>query len=120
MYSVVLLYVFFFSSRRRHTICALVTGVQTCALPISSGETALALDVTGAGLSAEEVAGALVGAVLRSWRHDAYRTKLTDDAKPTLSGISLIGAPEGTAAQWKIETADDRKSIVWGTCITVG
>src|SRR3546814_2946658 len=27
---------FFFSSRRRHTSCALVTGVQTCALPISS------------------------------------------------------------------------------------
>src|SRR3546814_19330503 len=26
---------FYFSSRRRHTICALVTGVQTCALPIS-------------------------------------------------------------------------------------
>src|SRR3546814_16698871 len=26
---------FFFSSIRRHTICALVTGVQTCALPIS-------------------------------------------------------------------------------------
>src|SRR3546814_2606076 len=25
---------FFFSSRRRHTRCALVTGVQTCALPI--------------------------------------------------------------------------------------
>src|SRR3546814_3237015 len=28
---------FFFSSRRRHTRCALVTGVQTCALPISVG-----------------------------------------------------------------------------------
>src|SRR3546814_15992083 len=27
----------FFSRRRRHTRCALVTGVQTCALPISSG-----------------------------------------------------------------------------------
>src|SRR3546814_17265969 len=27
----------FFSSRRRHTRCALVTGVQTCALPISDG-----------------------------------------------------------------------------------
>src|SRR3546814_15128089 len=27
----------FFSSRRRHTRCALVTGVQTCALPILSG-----------------------------------------------------------------------------------
>src|SRR3546814_17444790 len=27
-------YIFFFSSRRRHTRCALGTGVQTCALPI--------------------------------------------------------------------------------------
>src|SRR3546814_6117899 len=29
---------FFFSSRRRHTRCALVTGVQTCALPIFLAE----------------------------------------------------------------------------------
>src|SRR3546814_1187382 len=29
------IHVFYFSSRRRHTRCALVTGVQTCALPIS-------------------------------------------------------------------------------------
>src|SRR3546814_13843142 len=29
-----MLVVFFFSGRRRHTRCALVTGVQTCALPI--------------------------------------------------------------------------------------
>src|SRR3546814_4404193 len=32
---VLLCVLFFFSSRRRHTRCALVTGVQTCALPIS-------------------------------------------------------------------------------------
>src|SRR3546814_3085488 len=32
---VIVLLLFFFSSRRRHTRCALVTGVQTCALPIS-------------------------------------------------------------------------------------
>src|SRR3546814_6200311 len=31
------MYFFLFSSRRRHTSCALVTGVQTCALPISMG-----------------------------------------------------------------------------------
>src|SRR3546814_9138849 len=31
------MFIFFFSSRRRHTRCVLVTGVQTCALPISSG-----------------------------------------------------------------------------------
>src|SRR3546814_8437504 len=32
---VLFIFLFFFSSRRRHTRCALVTGVQTCALPIS-------------------------------------------------------------------------------------
>src|SRR3546814_4283384 len=31
---IVIVLCFFFSSRRRHTRCALVTGVQTCALPI--------------------------------------------------------------------------------------
>src|SRR3546814_2811580 len=31
---VIVCILFFFSSRRRHTRCALVTGVQTCALPI--------------------------------------------------------------------------------------
>src|SRR3546814_9305434 len=36
--------VFFFSSRRRHTRCALVTGVQTCALPISLGGAQFAID----------------------------------------------------------------------------
>src|SRR3546814_21014767 len=40
---------FFFSSRRRHTRCALVTGVQTCALPI-----------LGAGLLGWIAAGMLV------------------------------------------------------------
>src|SRR3546814_5362996 len=37
-YLVVFLF-FFFSSRRRHTRCALVTGVQTCALPIFEDHT---------------------------------------------------------------------------------
>src|SRR3546814_5012484 len=43
---------FFFSSRRRHTRCALVTGVQTCALPI--------LDPDGKEVSPGTI-GALVG-----------------------------------------------------------
>src|SRR3546814_9801867 len=42
---------FFFSSRRRHTRCALVTGVQTCALPILR-ELAVLPQIIG-GLSAE-------------------------------------------------------------------
>src|SRR3546814_3828430 len=38
---------FFFSSRRRHTICALVTGVQTCALPIATALRKATLDRLG-------------------------------------------------------------------------
>src|SRR3546814_6288147 len=34
--------IFYFSSRRRHTRCALVTGVQTCALPIYSARSIMA------------------------------------------------------------------------------
>src|SRR3546814_17400247 len=40
---------FFFSSRRRHTRCALVTGVQTCALPIYHGSLAFYVGVYNAG-----------------------------------------------------------------------
>src|SRR3546814_10276286 len=40
---------FFFSSRRRHTRCALVTGVQTCALPIYDG-------AVGAGIGYDQPA----------------------------------------------------------------
>src|SRR3546814_4511546 len=57
------LFIFFFSSRRRHTRCALVTGVQTCALPISHSHNRIncpfhgwAFDLAGklAGLPGEE------------------------------------------------------------------
>src|SRR3546814_17307795 len=42
----------FFSSRRRHTRCALVTGVQTCALPIAAVVAAAQKLIAGAGLGA--------------------------------------------------------------------
>src|SRR3546814_2696007 len=41
--------VFFFSSRRRHTRCALVTGVQTCALPIYLAQAQPTRSPTAAG-----------------------------------------------------------------------
>src|SRR3546814_5491986 len=43
-----MLFVFLFSSRRRHTRCALLTGVQTCALPISAETAAADAAATGA------------------------------------------------------------------------
>src|SRR3546814_1067957 len=42
----VFIFFFFFSSRRRHTRCALVTGVQTCALPIWLAANQLPFDST--------------------------------------------------------------------------
>jgi leucyl aminopeptidase len=80
-------------------------GANVVAKYLTSGETALTLDLTGAGLTAEEAAGALLGAVLRSWRHDVYRTKLSAEARPTLAQIAVAGAPEGTEAAWEIEQA---------------
>src|SRR3546814_3221959 len=41
-------FIFFFSSRRRHTRCALVTGVQTCALPISPTRAATSVSLVKA------------------------------------------------------------------------
>src|SRR3546814_18665714 len=46
---------FFFSSRRRHTRCALVTGVQTCALPISLATDAARAALEAAGVSAQDI-----------------------------------------------------------------
>src|SRR3546814_2424047 len=50
----------FFSSRRRHTRCALVTGVQTCALPIWPAEGASAATARSPGLF-QQVAEAAPG-----------------------------------------------------------
>src|SRR3546814_7571812 len=61
--------VLFFSSRRRHTRCALVTGVQTCALPISDnlGQSAsyvlhVCKGATGSAANVINSAGATAGA----------------------------------------------------------
>src|SRR3546814_6018532 len=52
---------FFFSSRRRHTRCALVTGVQTCALPIfEPGQNAIENDDVDVALDRRLQAGRTV------------------------------------------------------------
>src|SRR3546814_21078354 len=54
---------FFFSSRRRHTRCALVTGVQTCALPIYPvpDMSAFALNLIQAAALGQKAARMMVG-----------------------------------------------------------
>jgi leucyl aminopeptidase len=80
-------------------------GAALTAKYLASGETGLAIDLGESGLGAGEVAALLLGARLRGWRHDQYRTKLPDDQKVTLSTIEVVGAPNGTEAAWASEAA---------------
>ena len=80
-------------------------GAAVTAKYLCSGETALAYDLSGSTATADEVAALLVGTVLRGWRHDVYRTKLTDEQKPTLAEVVVIGAPEGAEAAWANESS---------------
>src|SRR3546814_3997515 len=55
---------FFFASRRRHTRCALVTGVQTCALPISAmiriKPFSVTTDASGDGSQSQPILGPIL------------------------------------------------------------
>ncbi len=72
---------------------------------LTSGETAMVLDLGHADLSGEEAAAVLLGLRLRSWRHDKYRTKLAAEKKPSLERVHVIGAPDGTGAAWETAAA---------------
>ncbi|MBA3054611.1 MAG: leucyl aminopeptidase [Sphingomonadales bacterium] len=80
-------------------------GAGLTAKYLTSGETVLVLDFTGSSLGAAEAAAVLLGARLRGWRLDTYRTRLKDEQKPTLAEIVAVAAPEGTEAAWTTESA---------------
>src|SRR3546814_2537534 len=86
---------FFFSSRRRHTRCALVTGVQTCALPIyGHAYELLAVD-------AGDVVGEVVGPV-GSRADPSEQDRLVEEGEPALEvsdGEGLLRVHEGVGAE---------------------
>ncbi len=65
---------------------------------LTSGTTALVVDATGA--PAESAARLAGGAVLRSWRHDRYRTRLPEKSKPTLETLTIVNASPGIETAW--------------------
>src|SRR3546814_2534654 len=81
---------FFFSSRRRHTRCALVTGVQTCALPIYRGEIALRIHRAAHEMGIKTVA------VHSTADADAMHVRLADEAiciGPPAAADSYLNIP---------------------------
>src|SRR3546814_16161988 len=90
--------VFFFSSRRRHTRCALVTGVQTCALPISED----CRRGTGHGT---HVAGTIGS--------DKYGVA----PAVTIVPVRVLDCWGGGRFSWILK--GDRKSVEWGKSVAV-
>ena len=67
----------------------------------TSGEKAAVIDLSGLGYDADAAARVGLGAALRSWRYDRYRTKLKDNQKPTLEEIVVVGADAGAAKRYE-------------------
>ncbi|MCB2072332.1 MAG: leucyl aminopeptidase [Novosphingobium sp.] len=80
-------------------------GAGLAAKYLTSGETELAFDLAGAGLTSGEIAALLLAARLRAWRHDAYRTKLKDDQKKSLARLTVFGADRAAQDEWQREAA---------------
>src|SRR5689334_13910169 len=66
----------------------------------TSGEKTAVIDVTGLGYDADTAARVALGAALRSWRYDRYRTKLKDKQKPTLGEIVIVGGGVGAGGRY--------------------
>ena len=75
-------------------------GGSVVARLLTSGEVRLAIDVSGLDVSGALAAHVALGASLRAWRHDRYRTKLKPAATPSLAEIVVVGAGEGAEAAW--------------------
>src|SRR3546814_2909853 len=103
---------FFFSSRRRHTRCALVTGVQTCALPICPVTLAA---IAGAHGVRGEVRLKLFGEGAEALR--AFSVFEAGDRKLTLK--SVRPANQGAVATFAEITDRSAAEALRGTLLTV-
>src|SRR3546814_12689576 len=88
---------FFFSSRRRHTRCALVTGVQTCALPI--------LDIHGAEPGSGGIAQGAIAAIRQGQFNPTTARIVFDLARPTIISDGQF-TPDGKTLTLSLEDAD--------------
>ena len=75
-------------------------GGTAAARLLTSGVKTAVIDVSTLGLDADGAARVGLGAALRGWRYDRYRTKLKDKHKPSLSELVIVGAPAGAQKRY--------------------
>ncbi len=78
---------------------------------IASGVKHLAIN--GAGLAQDQLARLLFGAKLRSWRIDKYRTTMPENAKQTLTAITVLDTDMESAQVWQ-----DLSAVADGVALT--
>ncbi len=76
-------------------------GGNAVARLLTSGEKIAVIDITGLNYDADAAARVGFGALLRSWRHDRYRTKLKDNQKPTLEEVVVVGGDPAAAKRYE-------------------
>ena len=89
-------------------------GGSTVARLLTSGEGHAVIDVTGLDYDADAAARVGLGAALRSWRYDRYRTRLKDKQKPTLTSITIVGGGAGAEKRYE----DRYAAVVEGVSLT--
>ncbi len=92
-------------SAKDRTLTLEKAGAALTAKYLTSGATSLTIDLQSAQLSATDTAAVLLGARLRGWRMDGYRTTLKPEQKVSLAQIVVRGAAEGAEAAWAVEAA---------------
>lgn len=81
---------------------------------LTSGESNAVIDLTGLDYDADAAARVALGAALRSWRYDRYRTRLKEKQKPTLASVTIVGGGAGTKERYESRYA----AVVEGVSLT--
>src|SRR3546814_1976890 len=103
---------FFFSSRRRHTRCALVTGVQTCALPISLRVLLVRLLVAGDDIDARDDDLAVLRPALRHFAGLALVLAGQDDNRVALLDLGHTPGQSTPGARRSEEHKSEHQSLM--------
>ena len=89
-------------------------GGSVVARLLTSGEREAVIDLSGLDYDADAAARVALGAILRGWRYDKYRTRMKDKQKPTLTSVTIVGGGDGAEQRY----AERYAGLVDGVSLT--